>query len=145
MSCDLKKGILHTSFADDLRKETVTDRQRAQEEQRYILSHMEEYAGSFRYACRQAAHSGKRSCTLKLQGNYDDNIHDFYTDDYSTVKAVCAYVESALQQDSFKKLKVSIVRFTSTRGVRRKTLTGRLGKLKYEQIVCYTLQIEAKW
>ena len=133
------------SFADDLRKETVTDRQRAQEERRCILAHMEEYAESFRYACRQAAHSGKRSCTLKLQSNYDDHIHDFYTDDYSTIREVRAYVENALQQDGFKKVNVSIVRFTGSRGVRRKTLTGRLGNLKYEKIVCYTLQIEAKW
>lgn len=129
------------SFADDLRKETVTDRQRALEKQRYILAHRAEYVESFRYACREAAHSGKRTCVLNFQNNYDDNLCNFYTDDYRTVKEVGVYAEEALRNDGFKKLKVSIVRFTTHRGV----LTGRLGKLKHEEIVCYTLQIEAKW
>lgn len=133
------------AFADDLRKQTVTDQQRRMERQNAVLSNKEKYVASFRYACKQAAMSGKRTCTLVFQNNYDDNICNFYTDDYDTIKEVHVYVEQALQQDGFHKLKVCIEKFNSSRSVERTMLKSFLGRHKYEKLVCYTLRIEASW
>ena len=133
------------AFADDLRKQTVTDQQRRMKWRNDVLSDREKYVGSFRYACEQAAKSGKRTCTLIFQNNYDDNICNFYTDDYGTAKEVRVYVEQALQQDGFKTLKVCVEKFKSNRSVERTMLKSLLGRYKYEKFVYYTLRIEAKW
>lgn len=133
------------SFADELRKQTITDDMRAEAQRREILSNCDRYVESFRYACREAARSGKRSCTLELQSNYDDNICNFYTDDRSLADEVCAYADETLKSDGFKRLDVSVKRFVSSRTIDRTMLKWLLGSSRQEKIVLYTLIISAKW
>lgn len=133
------------AFADDLRKQTITDQQRTALWRDTILAGTEGYVASFHYACEQAAQSGERSCTLVLQHNYDDHIHEFYTADYGTAEEVCQYVKQSLQQDGFKKLNVSVERFIITESVERTVLKSLLGRYKSKKAIYYTLRIEAKW
>lgn len=137
------------SFADELRQQTVTDQQRDAEQRKNILAARERYVKSFRYACREAARKGERACKLEFQNNYDANLCNFYTSDRGTVEEVRAYAEEALRQDGFKKLNVSVVRFTSSRNsyVSRTGLMKSLLGNSFKRVteVFYTLRIEAKW
>lgn len=123
------------AFADDLRKQTVIDQQRRIRWRNDILSNRDKYVESFRYACEQAARRGQRTCTLIFQSNYDDHICEFYTDDYDTAMEVCGYVKQVLQQDGYKKLKVSVEKYKTNRSILKSLLDP------YH----YTLRIEAMW
>lgn len=133
------------AFADELRENTVTEEQRKAQRRSDVLAGREDYVDSFRYACGEAARSGKRSCTLVFQSNYDDHIRNFYTEDKATVQEVRDWVERALAQDGFKRLKVSVESIHSDRAVERTVLKSLLGRTRHEKVTYYTLRVEASW
>ena len=133
------------ALADDLRNQAKANRQSNSEKVAEILTKKDQIIKSFNYVCHEAASVGKKTCAFHCQGNYDDRLINFYTDDYNAVKMLCSNVQAELEKEGFKRLKVSVSSFNSSETNNRKIFKGLLGRYKYTTSSYYTINIEAKW